>query len=88
MVEFIGLLKVKVVKGINLAVRDMLSSDPYVVLKLGHQVNYHYLSFEFTVKKLLQPHSRHHQHVILSTLSSTYKISYIAMLISKYTSPD
>lgn len=38
MVEFIGLLKVKVMKGTNLAIRDMLSSDPYVVLNLGHQV--------------------------------------------------
>jgi stromal membrane-associated protein len=37
MVEFIGLLKVKVIKGTNLAIRDMLSSDPYVVLTLGHQ---------------------------------------------------
>ncbi|KAK1282693.1 ADP-ribosylation factor GTPase-activating protein AGD12 [Acorus calamus] len=37
MVEFIGILKVKVVKGTNLAVRDMLTSDPYVVLTLGHQ---------------------------------------------------
>ncbi|XP_028759362.1 ADP-ribosylation factor GTPase-activating protein AGD12 [Neltuma alba] len=37
MVEFIGLLKVKVVKGTNLAIRDMMSSDPYVVLKLGQQ---------------------------------------------------
>lgn len=37
MVEFIGLLKVKVVKGTNLAVRDMLSSDPYIVLILGKQ---------------------------------------------------
>lgn len=38
MVEFIGMLKVKVLKGTNLAIRDMLSSDPYVVLTLGHQV--------------------------------------------------
>ncbi|KAI4372076.1 hypothetical protein MLD38_010358 [Melastoma candidum] len=37
MVEFIGMLKVKVVKGTNLAIRDMLSSDPYVVLNLGKQ---------------------------------------------------
>ncbi|CAH9121778.1 unnamed protein product [Cuscuta epithymum] len=37
MVEFIGMVKVKVVKGTNLAIRDMLSSDPYVVLTLGHQ---------------------------------------------------
>ncbi|CAK9142884.1 unnamed protein product [Ilex paraguariensis] len=37
MVEFIGLLKVKVIKGMNLAIRDMLSSDPYVILNLGQQ---------------------------------------------------
>ncbi|KAG0503382.1 hypothetical protein HPP92_003454 [Vanilla planifolia] len=37
MVEFIGILKVKILKGKNLAVRDMLSSDPYVVLTLGQQ---------------------------------------------------
>ncbi|XP_038982561.1 ADP-ribosylation factor GTPase-activating protein AGD12-like isoform X1 [Phoenix dactylifera] len=38
MVEFIGILKAKVIKGTNLAIRDMLSSDPYVVLTLGKQV--------------------------------------------------
>lgn len=37
MVEFIGLLKVKVIKGTNLAIRDMMSSDPYVILTLGQQ---------------------------------------------------
>ncbi|XP_061339693.1 probable ADP-ribosylation factor GTPase-activating protein AGD13 [Gastrolobium bilobum] len=37
MVEFIGMLKVKVIKGTNLAIRDIKSSDPYVVLNLGHQ---------------------------------------------------
>ncbi|KAL5977383.1 ADP-ribosylation factor GTPase-activating protein [Asimina triloba] len=37
MVEFIGLLKVKVIKGTNLAVRDLRSSDPYVVLAIGQQ---------------------------------------------------
>lgn len=37
MVEFLGLLKIKVVKGTNLAVRDMVTSDPYVVLTIGHQ---------------------------------------------------
>lgn len=39
MVEFIGMLKIKVIKGTNLAIRDMLSSDPYVVLALGKQVS-------------------------------------------------
>jgi len=37
MTEFVGLLKVKVVKGTKLAVRDVLSSDPYVILTLGKQ---------------------------------------------------
>ncbi|KAK8618217.1 hypothetical protein V6N13_132218 [Hibiscus sabdariffa] len=37
MVEFIGLLKVTVLRGANLAVRDMMTSDPYVVLTLGQQ---------------------------------------------------
>ena len=38
MVEFVGLIKVNVVKGTNLAVRDVVTSDPYVVLALGQQV--------------------------------------------------
>lgn len=33
------MLKVTVHKGSNLAVRDMLSSDPYIVLTLGQQVS-------------------------------------------------
>lgn len=39
MAEFIGILKVKVLNGTDLAVRDMLTSDPYVVLTLGKQVS-------------------------------------------------
>ncbi|AQK54928.1 ADP-ribosylation factor GTPase-activating protein AGD12 [Zea mays] len=35
--EFVGELNITVVKGTNLAVRDMLTSDPYVVLTLGGQ---------------------------------------------------
>jgi stromal membrane-associated protein len=37
-VEFLGMLKVRIVRGIGLAVRDLLSSDPYVVVTLGQQV--------------------------------------------------
>ncbi|XWS65508.1 hypothetical protein CRYUN_Cryun05aG0119100 [Craigia yunnanensis] len=37
MVEFVGLVKVNVVKGTNLAVRDMMTSDPYIILALGQQ---------------------------------------------------
>lgn len=32
-----GLLRVRVKRGINLAVRDVKSSDPYVILRLGKQ---------------------------------------------------
>lgn len=41
-VEYIGILKVKVIQGSNLAVRDMLTSDPYVILAIGQQVSYFY----------------------------------------------
>ncbi|XP_059666411.1 ADP-ribosylation factor GTPase-activating protein AGD12-like [Cornus florida] len=37
MVEYIGLLKVKIIKGTDLAIRDVMSSDPYVILTLGQQ---------------------------------------------------
>ncbi|EEC79127.1 hypothetical protein OsI_19774 [Oryza sativa Indica Group] len=38
MVEFVGLIKVDIRRGTNLAVRDVMSSDPYVMLNLGHQL--------------------------------------------------
>ena len=38
MVEFIGLIKVNIIRGKNLVVRDLVTSDPYVILTLGHQV--------------------------------------------------
>ncbi|KAJ3705396.1 hypothetical protein LUZ61_009101 [Rhynchospora tenuis] len=37
MEKLMGLLKVKVVRGVNLAKRDARGSDPYVVLKMGSQ---------------------------------------------------
>ncbi|KAL1564343.1 putative ADP-ribosylation factor GTPase-activating protein agd11 [Salvia divinorum] len=37
MVEFVGLINVNIVRGTDLAVRDMVSSDPYVILNLGNQ---------------------------------------------------
>lgn len=36
--NLLGLLRVRVKKGINLAVRDVRSSDPYCVIKMGKQV--------------------------------------------------
>ncbi|XP_078442095.1 putative ADP-ribosylation factor GTPase-activating protein AGD11 isoform X2 [Wolffia australiana] len=38
MVEFVGMIKVNIFRGTNLAIRDVVSSDPYVVLTLGHQL--------------------------------------------------
>ncbi|XP_043690964.1 probable ADP-ribosylation factor GTPase-activating protein AGD11 [Telopea speciosissima] len=37
MVEFIGLIKVNIIRGTNLAIRDVMTSDPYVILTLGQQ---------------------------------------------------
>ncbi|GAB4860975.1 Protein C2-DOMAIN ABA-RELATED 4 [Ancistrocladus abbreviatus] len=37
MESMMGLLRVKIIKGINLAVRDVRTSDPYVTIKLGKQ---------------------------------------------------
>ncbi|CAN6444035.1 unnamed protein product [Victoria cruziana] len=37
MVEFVGLIKVNVIRGTNLAVRDVMTSDPYVMLTMGNQ---------------------------------------------------
>ncbi|XP_060194759.1 GTPase activating protein 1-like [Lycium barbarum] len=33
----LGLLRIRVIRGINLAIRDLRSSDPYVVVKMGKQ---------------------------------------------------
>ncbi|XP_010916494.1 GTPase activating protein 1 [Elaeis guineensis] len=35
--HLLGLLKVRVQRGVNLAVRDVRSSDPYVILQMGRQ---------------------------------------------------
>lgn len=65
MVEFLGILKVKVIKGTNLAVRDMLSSDPYVVLTLGQKVSLsRYLVHLF------------HYHQCLQTDRRIYNVDY------------
>ncbi|XP_038876274.1 protein C2-DOMAIN ABA-RELATED 7-like [Benincasa hispida] len=37
MEHFLGLLRIRVLRGINLAVRDSRSSDPYVVVSMGDQ---------------------------------------------------
>ncbi|XP_024461877.1 protein C2-DOMAIN ABA-RELATED 7 isoform X2 [Populus trichocarpa] len=35
--SFLGLLRIRVKRGVNLAVRDLGSSDPYVVITMGNQ---------------------------------------------------
>ncbi|KAI4299583.1 hypothetical protein L6164_033028 [Bauhinia variegata] len=37
MENFMGLLRIHVEKGENLAVRDVVSSDPYIIIKMGKQ---------------------------------------------------
>ncbi|KAH8491891.1 hypothetical protein H0E87_021477 [Populus deltoides] len=37
MESILGLLRIRVKRGINLAVRDVRSSDPYVVIRMGNQ---------------------------------------------------
>ncbi|PSR87860.1 Protein C2-DOMAIN ABA-RELATED like [Actinidia chinensis var. chinensis] len=37
MEHLLGLLRIHVLRGINLAVRDVCSSDPYVVVRMGKQ---------------------------------------------------
>lgn len=45
MSEQLGVLKVIVVQGRRLVIRDFKTSDPYVVLKLGNQVTMIYIPF-------------------------------------------
>uniref|UniRef100_A0A453D656 C2 domain-containing protein n=1 Tax=Aegilops tauschii subsp. strangulata TaxID=200361 RepID=A0A453D656_AEGTS len=35
--HLVGLVKVRVTRGVNLAIRDLRSSDPYVVVRMGKQ---------------------------------------------------
>jgi hypothetical protein len=49
MSEQLGILKVIVVQGKRLVIRDFKTSDPYVVLKLGNQVIKIYVSFSSLV---------------------------------------
>lgn len=42
-----GLLRIHVFRGVNLAVRDVVSSDPYVIFKMGKQVPFFFLLFFF-----------------------------------------
>ncbi|KAK4395640.1 protein C2-DOMAIN ABA-RELATED 4 [Sesamum angolense] len=43
--NLLGLLRIRVKRGINLAVRDVRSSDPYVVIKMGKQTVFDHDTF-------------------------------------------
>lgn len=45
MESILGLLRIRVKRGINLAVRDVRSSDPYVVIRMGNQVGFSFFFF-------------------------------------------
>jgi hypothetical protein len=65
-VEFMGILKVKVIKGTNLAIRDMMSSDPYVIVALGKQVS-EICIFILFFSTFISPNSSLRQvHIIIS----------------------
>lgn len=38
MEDLLGLLRIRIKRGVNLAVRDVNTSDPYAVVKMGKQV--------------------------------------------------
>ncbi|KAL7101628.1 hypothetical protein ACP275_08G065300 [Erythranthe tilingii] len=37
MENILGLLRIKIIRGINLAIRDAISSDPYVIVRMAKQ---------------------------------------------------
>lgn len=47
MENLLGLLRIHVERGVNLAIRDVVSSDPYVVIKMGKQVRFLHFSTLF-----------------------------------------
>lgn len=54
--NLLGLLRIRVKRGVNLAVRDLNSSDPYVIVKMGKQVTNLYF---FTIILYVKPSCRH-----------------------------
>ncbi|KAG6584318.1 Protein C2-DOMAIN ABA-RELATED 4, partial [Cucurbita argyrosperma subsp. sororia] len=48
--SLLGLLRVRVIRGVNLAVRDVRSSDPYIVLKMSKQTVYDHDTFSMDDK--------------------------------------
>ncbi|XP_061370228.1 protein C2-DOMAIN ABA-RELATED 4-like isoform X1 [Gastrolobium bilobum] len=58
MENILGLLRIHVERGVNLAIRDVVSSDPYVIIKMGKQVRFFHFWQKLktrVVKKNLNP---------------------------------
>lgn len=43
--SLLGLLRIRVIRGVNLAFRDARGSDPYIVIRLGRQVRLFFFFF-------------------------------------------
>lgn len=56
--DLLGLLRIRIKRGVNLAVRDISSSDPYVVVKMGKQVYLFPKKLQFSQRSLHQKHSQ------------------------------
>lgn len=73
--DSLGLLKVTVVQGKRLVIRDFKSSDPYVVVKLGNQVNlvsfFYNCFYKNFMDMLLIPHACVHRHLSCSARTHT-----------------
>lgn len=48
-----GLLRIHVIRGVNLAIRDVRSSDPYVIIRMGRQVIFLVLAFFVSRRSLV-----------------------------------
>ncbi|XP_039011056.1 protein C2-DOMAIN ABA-RELATED 4-like [Hibiscus syriacus] len=66
--NLMGLLRVHVKRGVNLAVRDVRSSDPYVVVKMGQQ-----RLKSRVVKKDVNPEWNDDLSAIYRSLENTYQ---------------
>uniref|UniRef100_A0A6N2KA28 C2 domain-containing protein n=1 Tax=Salix viminalis TaxID=40686 RepID=A0A6N2KA28_SALVM len=76
--EQLGLLKVTVVKGIKLVIRDFRTSDPYVVVKLGNQEVFDKDHFKADDKM-------GHAHLNLQPLASAARLKQFAKVSSAET---
>lgn len=55
--HMLGLLRIHIKRGINLAVRDVRTSDPYVVVKMGKQVSSSCCSYSSSVCSIISSSS-------------------------------